>query len=153
VSIRLSKREAWDVLAQSRTGILTTLKSDGAPVTLPVWFVAVDRTICFVTPRHTKKVARLRNDPRASFLVESGARWSDLRGVHLSGVVEEVLDDAAKARIDGAINEKYRDLMTKTSQLPDAAREYYAARAFFRLVPAERMLTWDNSRITVAADW
>jgi PPOX class probable F420-dependent enzyme len=152
VGIRLSQDEAWDVLAQSRTGILTTLKLDGAPITLPVWFAALERTICFITPVHTKKVARLRRDPRASFLVESGARWSELRGVHLTGVVEEVHDDADKARIDSAVSEKYRDLMTRASRLPAATRDYYAARVFFRLVPAERMLTWDNSRIEVASD-
>ncbi|EUA75273.1 pyridoxamine 5'-phosphate oxidase family protein [Mycobacterium xenopi 4042] len=42
------------------------------PITLPVWFVIDDRTIAMMTPARTKKIARVRHDPRASFLVESG---------------------------------------------------------------------------------
>src|SRR5579862_3085339 len=99
MSIRLTAEEAWDVLEQSHTGILTTLRADGSPITLPIWFVALDRTICFSAPSRTKKVARVRRDPRASFLVESGERWAELRAVHLSGEVAFVEDDAEKARI------------------------------------------------------
>ena len=90
MSVRLSQDEAWEVLEHSHTGILTTLKADGAPVTLPVWFVVVDRTIGMMAPSRTKKVSRIRRDPRASFLVESGQRWAELRAVHLSGSVEEL---------------------------------------------------------------
>ena len=65
MSIRLTPDEAWDVLGRAHTGILTTLRADGAPVTLPVWFVMLDRAICFQTPARAKKVARIRRDPRA----------------------------------------------------------------------------------------
>jgi general stress protein 26 len=136
-------------LARSHTGILTTLRADGSPVTLPIWFVALDRTICFVTPSRTKKVARIRNDRRGSFLVESGDRWAELCGVHLSGAIEAVEDAATKARIDAALDEKYTAFRTASTAMPDATREYYTARRFFRLVPGPRILTWDNSRIAV----
>jgi general stress protein 26 len=149
VSIRLSPDEAWDVLARSHTGILTTLRADGSPVTLPIWFVALDRTICFVTPSRTKKVARIRRDGRGSFLVESGKRWAELCGVHLSGTIEAVDEEAAKARIDAALDEKYAAFRTAATAMPGATREYYAARKFFRLVPGPRVLTWDNSRLAV----
>ena len=36
-------------------------------------------------PTRTKKLARLRHDPRASFLIESGERWAELLAVHLTG--------------------------------------------------------------------
>ena len=81
MSIRLSEDEAWDVISASHTGILTTLRRDGSPIALPVWFAVVDRTVCMRTPRRTKKVARVRRDPRASFLVESGERWAELVAV------------------------------------------------------------------------
>jgi nitroimidazol reductase NimA-like FMN-containing flavoprotein (pyridoxamine 5'-phosphate oxidase superfamily) len=151
VSIRLSLDEAWEVLARSHTGILTTLRADGSPVTLPIWFVALDRTICFATPGRTKKVARIRNDERASFLVESGQRWADLCGVHLSVRIEAVDADEAKARIDSALDEKYAAFRTARSAMPEETRDYYSSRCFFRLVPSPRVLTWDNSRISVSA--
>jgi PPOX class probable F420-dependent enzyme len=151
VSIRLSPDEAWDVLAEAHTGIMTTLRADGAPVTLPTWFVVLDRTICFRTPNRAKKVTRLRRDPRASFLVESGKRWAELCAVHLSGQVEPVDDDAGKARIGAALDEKYAAFRTAPADLPASARDRYADFAFFRFVPGSRLLTWDNSRLSVKA--
>jgi PPOX class probable F420-dependent enzyme len=151
VGIRLTPDEAWEVLTQSHTGILTTLKADGTPVSLPVWFVALDRTICFSTPSRTKKVARIRRDPRASFLVESGQRWADLRAVHLTGRVEEVDAERMRARIDEAMDQKYSSFRTSAADMPEATRDHYAGRTFLRLVPDARVLTWDNRRITLPA--
>jgi PPOX class probable F420-dependent enzyme len=149
MSIRLSADEAWQVLAQSHTGILTTLRRDGSPISLPIWFVALDQNICFSTPSRTKKVGRIRHDPRASFLVESGERWAELRAVHLSGHIEAVDDQATQARINAALDEKYAAFRTASTDMPDATREHYASRSFFRFVPGARVLTWDNSRIPV----
>jgi PPOX class probable F420-dependent enzyme len=149
MGIRLSEDEAWDVLARSHTGILTTLRTDGRPVTLPVWFVALDRTICLAAPSRTKKIRRVRRDPRASFLVEAGERWAELRAVHLSGTVEEVDDEATKARIDAALDEKYDAFRTPRSDMPAAASDHYADRTFLRFVPGGRIVTWDNRRIAV----
>ena len=39
MSVRLSDEEAWAELAAAHTGIFTTLRRDGRPVTLPTWFV------------------------------------------------------------------------------------------------------------------
>ena len=151
MSIRLTPDEAWDVLGRAHTGIMTTLRADGAPVTLPTWFVVLERTICFRTPSRAKKVARLRRDPRASFLVESGQQWAELCAVHLSGRVEPVDDDEGKARIGAALDEKYAAFRTAPTDLPASARDRYADYAFFRFVPGSRVLTWDNSRLSVKA--
>jgi nitroimidazol reductase NimA-like FMN-containing flavoprotein (pyridoxamine 5'-phosphate oxidase superfamily) len=151
MGIRLTPDEAWAVIEQAHTGILTTLRADGSPVTLPVWFVALDRTICFVTPGRTKKVARIARDPRGSFLVESGEKWAELSGVHLTGTIEPVDDEAGKARIDAALDAKYASFRVARTEMPAATAEYYAARRFYRLVPSSRVLSWDNSRISVGS--
>jgi hypothetical protein len=152
MSVRLSQDEAWEVLEQSHTGILTTLKADGAPVTLPVWFVVVDRTIGMMAPSRTKKVSRIRRDPRASFLVESGQRWAELRAVHLNGLVEELGDGPVRDRIDALLDQKYAAFRTARSAMPSATQDHYANRAFLRFVPGPRMLTWDNRRIAPPED-
>ncbi len=152
MSVRLSQDEAWEVLEHSHTGILTTLKADGAPVTLPVWFVVVDRTIGMMAPSRTRKVSRIRRDPRASFLVESGQRWSELRAVHLSGSVEELGDGPIRDRIDALLDQKYAAFRTARSAMPSATQDHYANRAFLRFVPDPRMLTWDNRRIAPPED-
>src|SRR6201992_3599950 len=101
MSIRLTGDEGWEAVESAHTGILTTLRRDGMPIALPVWFVVDDRMVSLMTPAGTKKIARVRHDPRASFLVESGERWVDLRAVHFTGRVEFVSDEAASARTRG----------------------------------------------------
>ena len=59
---RLTADEAWQEIASAHTGILTTLRRDGMPIALPVWFVAEDRTVAIMTPASTKKIPRVRNE-------------------------------------------------------------------------------------------
>jgi len=70
MSIRLSEQEAWAELEQAHTGTFTTLQRNGWPISLPMWFVALDRRIYLRTPVQSKKLARIRHDPRGNFLVE-----------------------------------------------------------------------------------
>jgi PPOX class probable F420-dependent enzyme len=147
VSVRLSADKAWQTIEASHTGILTTLRSDGSPITLPVWFVVMDRTICLSAPSGTKKISRVRHDPRASFLVESGQQWAQLRAVHLSGLIEFVEDEPGRGLIAAAIETKYRDFQTPSSVMPADAQAHYADRTFLRLRPHQRFLSWDNSRM------
>lgn len=149
-SVRLTPDEAWDVIVNSHTGILTTLRRDGLPVTLPVWFV-VDgvggaSSIALRTPSGTKKITRIHHDPRASFLVESGERWLDLRAVHLTGRVEMVDDPDAVDRVTAALDEKYAAFRPQIA-VPERTTARYAVQSILRFVPDERILSWDNARI------
>jgi PPOX class probable F420-dependent enzyme len=153
MGVRLGEEEAWVELEHAHTGILTTLRRDGRPVSLPVWFAAFDRKIYVRTPAKTRKVAHVRNDPRATFLVERGERWIELCAVMVYADVE-LLDpgeeyDAASA----AITAKYAGFGMDSEamggkKVPDATKEHYAGRsAVLRLTPTERPVTWDNSRL------
>ena len=149
MTIRLTVDGAWEAVESAHTGILTTLRRDGMPIALPVWFVVDDRSIAMMTPAGTKKIARIRHDPRASFLVESGERYTELRGVHLTGRVEVVEDAAAMSRIEASVNKKYAAFRPPVGSLPAAAQAYYAEQAFLRFVPDDRMLTWDNAGLAM----
>jgi hypothetical protein len=145
MGIRLDDDEAWAVLEAAHTGILTTLRADGSPVTLPMWFVALDRTICFTTFEGTKKLARVQRDPRASFLVESGERWAELRAVHRRWHGRDRRRRDRRPRIDAAARRKFSAFRTARSEMP-AATGYYSNKRFLRLVPAPA-----SSRGTTAA--
>jgi PPOX class probable F420-dependent enzyme len=145
--LRLTADEAWEFLAAAHTGILTTLRRDGWPVTLPVWFVALDRTVCFAAPSRTRKVARLRHDSRAAFLVETGERWAELQAVHVQGHVEVVDDEPEIARIDDALTAKYAANRTERAAMPEATQQHYEGRTFFRLRPEGKVLSWNNRRL------
>jgi len=152
VSIRLGRDEAWGVLAAAHTGIFTTLRSDGVPISLPVWFVALDERVYVATPSHTRKVGRVRRDPRCSFLVESGDRWAELVGVHLTGRARIVTDPDMLERVRDRLNDKYDAFRTPRSAMPDATRRHYEVETTVIAVePDRRMLTWDNSRLELSA--
>jgi len=146
--VELSVDDAWRVLDAAHTGIFTTLRADGTPVSLPVWFVVLDRTICMSTPSATKKLARVQHDPRAGFLVESGERWADLQAVHLNGTVELIDDEPTCGRVAEALDQKYAPFRTDRTAMPASAQKRYAARTFLRLVPDDHpLLSWDNRRL------
>ena len=149
-TVRMSDDEAWAMLERAHVGILTTLRRDGRPVALPIWFVVLDRRIYVVT--RGRKVERARHDERASFLVEDGERWADLRAVHVdcrASVIDppDALGDAIRAAMD----DKYRAYRTPTKAMPSATRDHYrsAMGAVIELVPEGKLLTWDNRKLGV----
>ena len=62
-----AERDAF--LASVRLGILSTLRHDGSPVTVPVWFEWDGAAVRCFTSAGSGKVRRLQRDPRASLLV------------------------------------------------------------------------------------
>ena len=62
-----AERDAF--LAHVRLGILTTLREDGSPAAVPVWFEWDGSAARCFTGAATGKAKRLERDPRASLLV------------------------------------------------------------------------------------
>ena len=147
-SVRMSADEAWRVIALAHTGILTSLRRDGMPIALPVWFVALDRRVYVAGPGSTKKFSRIRRDPRVSFLVESGADWAELVGIHLTGTAAVVEDAALLERVGRALDEKYADYRIPREDMPAATRaRYETAQTTVEIRPDGRILSWDNARL------
>jgi nitroimidazol reductase NimA-like FMN-containing flavoprotein (pyridoxamine 5'-phosphate oxidase superfamily) len=141
--------EIWDFLTEAHTGILTTLKRDGTPVALPVWFAVVDRRI--YTGTRGKKLLRIAHDARSSFLVESGLAWAELKAVHVATearILEDPDPDLA-ARIAAEMARNYRTARTPTSQMQSASADHYKSNPgrTVELVPTGKILAWDNSKM------
>jgi PPOX class probable F420-dependent enzyme len=62
-----AERDAF--LAKVRLGSLATLRDDGSPVAVPVWFEWDGAAVRCFTSAGSGKVRRLQRDPRASLLV------------------------------------------------------------------------------------
>jgi nitroimidazol reductase NimA-like FMN-containing flavoprotein (pyridoxamine 5'-phosphate oxidase superfamily) len=148
----MSDDEVWAFLEKGHTGIFTTLKSDGWPVSLPVWFVVVDRQIFVMTPAQTKKVARVNNDDRACFLVESGDAWVELAAVELPvrASVLEPGEEVGAALV--AFAAKYASYRPPSKRVPGATTKHYSKQAVIRLDPAGPALSWDNARIRLKTE-
>ena len=148
MSVRLTDDEAWAVLAASHTGILTSLRRDGVPIALPLWFVVLDRRIYVSGPASAKRVARIHRDPRVSFLVESGERWAELRAVHVTGRARVATEPDLLARVAAALDAKYGTFRTPRAAMPAATRAHYEVTlATIEITPDERILSWDNARL------
>jgi PPOX class probable F420-dependent enzyme len=148
VGVRLTDDEAWAELAAAHTGILTTLRRDGRPVSLPVWFVVHDGHVYVRTPARTRKVEHVEHDPRATFLVERGERWAELCAVMLHADVALVDPGSERDAVEVLLDEKYAAFRTEDAKLPDATRAHYAVQsAVLRLTPVGRLVTWDNSKL------
>lgn len=148
MGVLLTDDEAWAELERAHTGILTTMRRDGMPVTLPTWFVALDRRIYVRTPVKTRKVEHVQRDPRATFLVERGERWDELCAVMLYATTTVHHDGPIADRVVAALEAKYAAFRTATSALPDATRAHYGgAAAVLELTPVEPLVTWDNAKL------
>ena len=146
-SFRLTDDEIWEYVASAHTGIMTTLRRDGMPIAMPLWFAAVDRAIYVHT--RGKKLARLAHDPRASFLVESGEQWADLKAVHFTGRAAPVeLDPDLLQRVENESARKYDAYRLPASDMPSATAEHYASTMrWVRFDPDARVLSWDNRKL------
>ena len=60
------KREKF--LAKTRYGYLTTLRRDGSPISVPVWFEWDGAVVRIFTGKASTKVKRIRHDPRVTLL-------------------------------------------------------------------------------------
>jgi len=148
----LTEEEAWAAVSAAHTGILTTLRRDGMPVSTPVWFVVIDRRIYTRTRANSKKVARARRDDRATFLVEAGLRWAELRAVHLSGRVTLIDEDVpVVAAVEAELKRKYDGFTTAREAMPQPTRDHYSVAKTYLCFEAEgRILSWDNRRLGLA---
>jgi Pyridoxamine 5'-phosphate oxidase len=147
----MSPEECWAMLEASVNGTLVTLRKDGRPIALPVWFVVLDHKIYIST--RGKKLTRVRNDKRCAFLVEAGERWAELRAVHVE-CEGRVIDPSADltARMAAAMSGKYAAYRTASQAMPAATRQHYnqAVGGIIELEPVGKLLNWDNRRLGVS---
>jgi PPOX class probable F420-dependent enzyme len=148
VGVTLDEDELWAFVADGHTGILTTLRADGWPLALPVWFVAHDHSIYVRTPARTRKVEHVRRDPRVCFTVEAGRAWAELRAVVLTGTARLVAAGGESEHAFGLIADKYRGFGIPEREVPAATiRHYDTESALIRIDPDGHRLSWDNRKL------
>jgi PPOX class probable F420-dependent enzyme len=148
MGVRLSAEEAWEFLGGAHTGILTTLRSDGSPVSLPTWFVVGDGVVYVRTQPRAKKVRRLERDPRVSFVAESGLHWAELKAVVVSGRASVLGEGAERDRVVAEFDRKYRGFRVERARMPEATKRHYAGGSVvIRIDPEGPLVTWDNAKL------
>ncbi|WP_395691617.1 PPOX class F420-dependent oxidoreductase [Nocardioides sp.] len=95
-----------DLLAKPNPAVVTTLRSDGAPVSVATWYLLEGDRVLLNMDHSRVRLRHLRRDPRVSLTVLDEAGW--YTHVSLVGQVEEMYDDEGLADID-RLSQHYRD--------------------------------------------
>ena len=66
---KMTKKYRDQFLSKTRYGILTTLNSDGSPISVPIWFDWDGFAIRIFTGKDSAKVKRIQRDARLTVLV------------------------------------------------------------------------------------
>jgi nitroimidazol reductase NimA-like FMN-containing flavoprotein (pyridoxamine 5'-phosphate oxidase superfamily) len=144
----MDRDELWEWVSEHHTGIFITLRQDGTPIALPLWYVVIDRLL--YTHSGGKKLARIRNNDRASVLIESGERWVDLKAVHMTGRIRPLEPTEERwDRVHDALDAKYAAYRFASSEMPTDTAQKYATdgRVYLEFTPDDRILNWDNSKL------
>ena len=84
---KMTDEQRDEFLSEARLGMLTLLREDGSPVTVPVWFTWTGEVVRMFTNVNSPKMSRIANDPRATLLVAAD-RDADERWIAFDGDVE-----------------------------------------------------------------
>ncbi|RRO14879.1 TIGR03618 family F420-dependent PPOX class oxidoreductase [Saccharopolyspora rhizosphaerae] len=147
--ITMSEDEIVEFIDERRVVVLASVKSDGRPHLVPMWFVPNGTTIEVWSYGRSQKTVNLRRDPRATLLLETGTDYGELRGVSLECGVEVFDEPEEVERLGLAIAVRYGQL-TEAEAKDDGVREVMRGRAAkrvgFRFTPT-RTLSWDHRKL------
>lgn len=91
------------LLAKPNPAVVSTLRTDGQPVSVATWYLLEDDDRVLLNMDHTRvRLKHLRRDPRLTLTVLDEASW--YTHVSLLGRVTEVADDPELAQIDRLSN-------------------------------------------------
>ncbi len=87
--------------------ILATVQKDGAPLAMPMWFVAGPDALYMISEATTQKVRNLHRDARVCVVAETGTRGAEVCGVTIQGHVVFLQQAAAIQPVVDRLLRKY----------------------------------------------
>ncbi|MGO4445545.1 TIGR03618 family F420-dependent PPOX class oxidoreductase [Mycobacterium sp. 2YAF39] len=97
---------AKEMLAKANPAVITTVRSDGQPVSAATWYLLRGDRILVNMDEGRKRLEHIRNDPRVSLTVLDDSDW--YTHVTIIGRVAEIYPDDDLADID-ALSRHYTD--------------------------------------------
>jgi PPOX class probable F420-dependent enzyme len=144
--IKLTPEEVAEFLAAERVMNVATFGPDGWPHVISLWYVMRGTDPWAWTYAKSQKVKNLERDDRATVLVESGAEYSELKGVmlktraHIERDTDKVIDFAEE------LFAKYQGTQPGAEGMRDALRGQAVKRVAIRFEVVETV-TWDHSKL------
>ena len=143
--IRMDDSEIWKFIESRKSLQVATLSKDGSPHLTTLWFGILDGDIAFETFTKSQKVVNLRRDPRLTVMVESGAKYEELKGVTIYGRARIIEDLDEVFAFGDRIYERYWGPIDS-----DLIREGVRAMGRKRVlivVEPEKTVSWDHSKL------
>ena len=142
--IEMTESEIDEFLHGRETMSLATFKGDGTIHLTAMWYGFLDGAPAMWTYGKSQKARNLERDPRLTGLVETGARYDELRGVELVGTGELVRDPEVVRAIGFDIYERYFGSVTDDS-VPIV--EHMAAKRVGVRFEIARTVSWDHRKL------
>jgi nitroimidazol reductase NimA-like FMN-containing flavoprotein (pyridoxamine 5'-phosphate oxidase superfamily) len=142
--IRMTPDEQEAFLDSARTIVLCSLDREGFPHAVAMWFCRIDGLVHMTTYRKSQKAVNLRRDARATLLVESGARYDELRGLMIRCRAEVLDDPELCLEVLSRIHAKHGG--STGPETLEALRAQAAKRSVLRFHPL-RVSSWDHSKL------
>ena len=143
--ILMAPEEVAAFLEEQRTLQVASINADGTPHLVAMWFARHDGEIAFWTYAKSQKVVNLRRDPRLTVMVESGAKYEELKGVTIYGRARIISDLDEVFAFGDRIYERYWGPIDS-----DLIREGVRAMGRKRVlivVEPEKTVSWDHSKL------
>jgi PPOX class probable F420-dependent enzyme len=124
---------------------LSTVRPDGLPHLVPIWFSWDGETVLIASKPHARKVANLRANPRV--MLALGEPQDDFDVGLLEGVAE-ILDEPAAAVLPSSHFRKYRDQMAAIGLSRD---EFLATYSLVIRIRPTRFFPWHGRTAPASA--
>ncbi len=123
-------------LREEEVGWLTTVRRDGQPQSVPVWFLWDGETLLAYSQPDRQKLRNIQRNPRVGFNLNSSATGGDVARAECTA---EVVEDAPSPTGVPEYLEKYREGIARIGLDPEGfARAYSVA---LRITP-QRWQVW-----------
>jgi hypothetical protein len=136
----MTSQELDEFLGYERTCRVATVRSDGTPHVIPMWFVWDGTGLWLNSLVRSQRWADLQRDPRVAVVIDAGIQYSDLRGVELAGRVTQVGEAPRTNRPDPRLAEAELAFSRKYHNRDDFRPD--GGHAWLSLVPT-RVVSWD----------
>ncbi|MFQ5762924.1 MAG: pyridoxamine 5'-phosphate oxidase family protein [Candidatus Bathyarchaeia archaeon] len=144
--IPMTDDEVWTFLAGQKIMSVATISAKTQPHNTPVWYVVHDRKLYFRAAPSKVKVRNIKTNPLASCTVESGEKYTELRGVTILAEARVVTDESLRQQINAELLRKY-EAERNYVLMPKRWREMFEfeEREIIELTPI-KIASWDNGK-------
>ena len=137
--IEMTEAEAQAYLNEPHLCTIGTVGPGGTIHLVAMNYGFIDGVPAFWTYKKAQKTKNLERDSTISMLVDSGKRYSELKGVSIQGTGELIHDEDEVMALADSMSERYGGIGAD-------ARSSAPKRAVVK-VHANKTLTWDHSKL------